>query len=260
MKNLAIKMMLGNNSYDYSEVFVPLEENFDAEFLGESEEPQKMFEMLKEKWEALKWGYYGDVELLEIVDISDKVKDPSKTVKDDEFDDLWIYEELAIDPEFYSRPFDKNPSDLKFVSWYAVDCYKGSVYSKDFAYYDCEGCNRTVCGQNPSNGWHSQIHIHDGWVECNKCYEERVLNEGINEDFDGSNIPGQFFDNSDIEENGWELVEESVLAGSGRSGYKDPNSVIGKIQTLIDGGNKVLVNYESMAIGGLGGYVSIYKK
>lgn len=255
-KRLAIQMELGSSSHDYDEVVVPLFDNLDDNNIYDDVPILDAFNQLKEKWEGAKWGYYGDVKNMRLIEAD---LGYSKVDKCSEFD-IWMFEELAVESDLYDRPFDLNPNSDKFVSWFARKCMIGNVYSKDFMYYYCYSCNRHVCGQNPSNGWMSQVHIGDGYVECNKCYEERVLRDGINDDFDGDNIPGQFFNYSDVEEAGWEEVETGLLAGSGRRGYADPSSVTGKIQKLIDEGWRVLVNYEDMAIGGLGGYVSLYKK
>ena len=259
--NLAIKFMIGSNFTDYDEVYVPLESNLmNATILddGEYDTLLAAFNALISKWSEMDIAYgNGDWHSFELVERPELSS--YEEVKDDELWDLWIYKEMAYMPEFYSRPFDKSPAELYFVSYFTAECYKGSIYSIDFGYYHCDSCERDVCGQNPANGWHSQVHIHDGWVECNKCYEERTLRDGINEDFD-DNIPGQFFNEADIQDNGWAEEETSVLAGSGYSGYADPNNVINKIRRLIDSGKKVLVNYDSMAIGGLGGYVSLYTK
>ena len=257
---LAISMMLSGYGIGEEPVTVPLFENLQEELIMDDEYPdvRNAFEALKQKWEAAEWGCTNnaccDMKLVEI-DLKDR-----ETVKDSEFYGLHIFKALAIDPEFYSRPFDESPDENYFVNWFSADCYAGRVYSKDFAYEVCDECNRTICFQNPSNGWHVQMHITDGGCICNKCYEENALIYGINDDFDGESIPGQFFNYKDIEENGWEKVEDSILAGSGYSGYRNPEYAISIIQKWIDAGRKVLVNYENMAIGGLGGYVSIYIK
>ena len=258
-RSLAIRMRIGQDGSQYDECIVPLFENLDKEGIYEYDYPDinDAFNKLKLKWCALKWGYVGHASDMELI----KTRLHSwEVVKDSEFD-MYIFKELAIDPEFYSRPFDKNPEINYFVNWFAADCYAGRIYSKDFAYSECDVCGRTICQQNPSNGWMSQVHIDDnGNCTCNKCYEESALVNGINDEFNGSNIPGQFFNDSEISEAGWEKVEDSILAGSGYSGHRDPKDAIGIIQKWIDAGKKVLVNYESMAIGGLGGYVSIYIK
>ncbi len=258
--SLAISLRIGQYGGEEDKCIVPLFDNLDAEGIYEDEYPdlEDAFNKLKLKWCAQKWGYYGHVSDMEIV----KTRLKSwETVEDSEFYKLRIFKELALTPEIWSRPFDETPEENYFVNWFAADCYIGRVYSKDFAYFECEECGRTICEQNPSNGWMSQMHIIDGWGSiCNKCYEERTLEEGINDQFDGESIPGQFYNDGEVAEAGWEKVEDHMLAGSGYSGYRDPKDAIGVIKKWIDAGKKVLVNYENMAIGGLGGYISIYIK
>lgn len=259
-RSLAIRMRIGQDGSQYDECIVPLFENLDEEGIYEYEFPNvnDAFNKLKLKWCSQKWGYYGHASDMELI----KPRLHSwATVRDSEFWELHIFKELALTPEIWSRPFDETPEENYFVNHFAADCYRGIIYSKDFAYFYCDDCGRTICQQNPSNGWMSQMHVIDGiGTICNKCYEEGALVNGINDEFDGESIPGQFFNESEILEAGWEKVEDYVLAGSGHTGYKDPKYAIGLIQKWIDAGKKVLVNYESMAIGGLGGYISIFIK
>lgn len=260
--NLAIKLNIGCSYSDFETIIVPFIEN--CEHVSEidiyTDTVLDAFNKLVKNWEFQAWGFDGSVQNLELVNIKDFHPniDTSKIIEDSEFWNFQIYEDLSFDSDLYDSPFDNSPNGMKFVSWFSEQCMIGEIYSKDFAYYHCEDCDRYVCGQSPSNGWHSQVHFHDGWIECNKCYEERTLRDGINEDFD-NNIPGQFYNYEDIESNGWTKdCDKSV--GSGYSSYTDPNPTIEYIGELIDSGLKVLINYESMAIGGLGGYISIYTK
>lgn len=205
--------------------------------------------------------YNVDMVSIELVNMKDEpvtLTDPEDQVKCEETD-WWIFKELAYEQEMKHRPFDAETTKY-FASYIFAQCYLGQVYSKDFGYYFCEGCQTWVCGQNPSNGWMSQVHTHDtGEVECNKCFEERILELGINDDFD-NNVPGGFFNQKDIDAHGWELVTEGMMVASGHSGYRDPNDAISVIKGIIDSGKRCLVDYDSMAIGGLGGYVTIYQK
>jgi hypothetical protein len=243
-----LKIKIGCNYTDYDEIFIPFVENLENLnlCLHDFSSTDEALEKLKELIEAGEYGFYGSAEVLELSSLHDN----KETANCEELD-LIIFKELAYMPNnVFSRPFDLNPEELLFSCYFAYKCYVGEVYSKDFAYYYCDGCNRYVCGQNPSNGWHSQIHVHDGWIECNKCYEERVLSEGINSDFD-NNLPGQFFNDKDIEANGWQIINDHV---------KGSKQVIDTVAKLINSGRKVLINYERMAIGGLEGYVSVYIK
>lgn len=256
-EKLAFQITIGCSYTDYETIVVPAIENLDAENCSEYdyEDISEAINELRKKWLDLNWGYDGEVTEFEVTEYTGNLE----TVKCDEFD-IWIYESESYQPEFYARPFDNSPKELYFSCYFAQDCYQGQIYSKDFAYFTCDCCGRTICEQNPSNGWMSQVHYDDCSATCNKCYEEQTLENGINDLFDGSSIPGQFYDESEILDAGWTKEYDSILAGSGYKGYRDPNDAISLIQTIIDLGKKCLVNYENMAIGGLGGYVSIYSK
>lgn len=219
----------------------------------------KAFSKLKEKWENEKWDYYNKAYDIHLIEVSDEdVKDPDDIVECDEFWGIKAYRELAVESDLYHTPFDENPENAYYSSQFAYDCMYGHKYSKDFAYFHCDECARDICEQK---GWHIQYHlIDDSWQMCNKCFEEISLENGINEYFNGDTIVGQFYEYADIENNGWELVEDGVLVGSGYTGYADPNKALNLIQELIDDDKLVLINYESMAIGGMGGYIDIYKK
>lgn len=258
---LAVELEIGCDFTDYETIVVPFKENVEQldSFYGEDEHTViEAFQMLQEKWLEEDWGYHGNMQNLRLV-IAD-VKDPSDTTGCAEFWKFYCYKENMIESDLYDRPFDDEPNGDMFSSNYARMCKIGDVYSKSFRYSCCEHCGRYVCEQNPSNGWHSQGHLYDYGFECNKCYEERTLEHGINDDYDGNTIPGQFYNVSDIEEHGWEMVVDSMMVGSGYSGFRSPEDAHKEIQQLIDDNWLVLINYGSMAIGGLGGYITIYRK
>ena len=260
--NLAIKLDIGCSYSDYETIYVPFLDNCNniSDIDIDTDTVQEAFSKLVKFWEAERWGYEGEVKNLELIDIREVHPniDITNIVEDSEFWNFQIYKDLSYESELYDSPFDLNPNDMVFSSWFAIDCMKGTLYSKDFGYEYCEDCGRDVCVQNPSNGWHSQVHYHENGIECNKCYEERTLRDGINEDFD-NNIPGQFYNYTDIEAAGW-VKESDQAAGSGHSDYHNPDNAISHLRELIESGLKVLVNYDSMAIGGMGGYFSVYTK
>lgn len=257
-KNLAIRAVIGPCSEE-EEIYLPFEENLlEHAIVEDGLSSEEKFDMLKKKMSEEPPG----VRLLELVNVSlaEPFIDTGKVQRDDYLPGILFYEDLGRGFDLYDRPFDDSPSDHHFCSWYTFEHYAGEAARADFSYYECSVCGRYVCEQNPSNGWHSQVHFRgSGEVICNKCQEEIWLREGINDDFDGKTIPGQFFNYEDIGKAGFEK-EGDYLAGSRYSGYKDPGIVTDKIKQLIANNYKVLVNYESMVIGGLDGYVSIYYK
>lgn len=257
-KEKAIKMTVSHWGAEDT-IVVPLWENYENEsaMTGDAETDQEAFNELVEYWKN-NIDYGISVHNCELVDH----KPEKDVVICDEFG-IYLYKSEALFPDnMYARPFDKNPESRSFACHIAMDAFIGNVYSKDFGYYFCDSCERIVCGQNPSNGWHSQVHFHEeGFVTCNKCYEEAVLEHGCNNDFDGKTIPGQFFNESEIEAAGWQLKHDCITVGYGRfGGYRPPDDVIKTLRDYADKGIKFLVNYENMAIGGMGGTISIYTK
>lgn len=252
---LAIQMIISYEGDD-QELILPLFENLESHDIYRKDHPDllKAFNVLKKNWEGTKWGYEADVSDMKLIETF-----ADETCMDAEFD-VYMFTERAIHSELYDRPFENEPNDMKFCCNFSYDCMIGRVYSKDFDYEHCQDCERTICLQNPSNGWMVQGHQNDAGWECNKCYEERTMPDGINDEFNGSQIPGQFYNDEDIIENGWTKIHDNILVASGYSGYNDPKHAIGMISDLIEAGDKVLVNHEAMAIGGLGGYISIYTK
>lgn len=264
-KNKVLKLIISYFGGD-DVVYLPVEENIDDENVD-------TFKELKEKWEKVKWGYHGtaEVKLIKVPKkVLDTVKDFDNTTRCTELD-IWCFTDLMHDPELYSRPFDKNPQGSLFSCNFAIDCMKGEVYSKDFAYFECADCNRTICEQNPSNGWHVQYRHVDGDCGdriCLKCYEEQQFKEGVDIDdvIRKQQLPGMFFNTSDLEREGFEVVEgwDSVEVGMGRITSTEPSGVFKRLADARDQGvfkdKIVIINYESMAIGGLGGYFSIYVK
>lgn len=289
----AIRFTVGGYGSDDT-LIVPLEENLDSHkiYVDEDLSEEEAFLELKAKWEAEKWGYHGNAHSIELIEVhtqaeADMLKSqgvlfedveteyiivdkPDDTTECNEFYNLYCFTELMIDPEFYSRPFDTAPDGLLYSCWFAVDCMRGSVYSKDFAYFDCDCCNRTICEQNPSNGWMSQGRFYPDddscSMICNKCFEEEMFEKGVDvsEVLRCRTIPGTFFVTSELEEKGFFEVEDmqDVLVGAGRFGSQDEsvffNLLADKEAALKD--HIVVFNYESMSIGGMGGYISVWAK
>ena len=126
----------------------------------------------------------------------------------------------------------------------------------DFRYFTCQVCYRQVCRQNPANGWHSQVRVVGDEELCLKCYEEHILDNGVErEEFEEGHLPGMFFsgDNHEPLDAGYECIMDNVFIG-------DPKPVIAKALELIDRGHKVVIGYESMGIGGSEGAVSLFAK
>ena len=280
-------------AYDDDQVmYLPIEENLLNEniFDDEYETLEEALELLTHKWKSQDWDYDKKTTFtLKLVDvyttseakevqkqlslfIKEKgielpiVDNPSDTDKCHEFG-IICFTELMYEPERYSRPFDTRPTGNKFSCWYAADCDEGRIYSKDYTYFECECCQRTICEQNPSNGWMVQYRIvNDCEMMCTKCYEEQMMSEGVDIDkmLEEKTIPGLFASSSELEAAGFERVEDmdGVLVGSGYSGYQSEDVFFQKIKDRYDElkSKIVFIEYDTMAIGGLGGYVTVWAK
>lgn len=133
----------------------------------------------------------------------------------------------------------------------------------DFRWFECCECGRMICEQNPSNGWMTQYRYasEDGDMICLKCYESDILKNGIaREKFETGSLAGMFFsgDNHEPYDAGYEDVED--FHNRLVRGEDDAKAVCAKAIELIDSGHKVVLGYESMAIGGLEGYISLFSK
>jgi len=90
---------------------------------------------------------------------------------------LWLFKELAYPADLFDRPYQVNPEVHYFLNDFFYDCFIGHVYSKDFGYEYCEGCDRYICEQDPSCGWttHFRSIDEEGYYrECLKCVNDRM--------------------------------------------------------------------------------------
>ena len=181
--------------------------------------------------------------------------------------DMWIYKESAYAASLYWRPFDENPQTFFFCTTFAYECYIGRQYSKDFAFFHCVGCGREICEQNPDNGWHIQYAVINECEQiCLRCKEKQLFDSGVDVDeiIRTQQVDGMFLNTNELLDAGFQIHEkfDGVLLGSGYSGYADPQNFFDKLQECREDfeGKTVIINYENMAIGGLGGYISVWIK
>lgn len=174
--------------------------------------------------------------------------------------------------ELWSRPFDLQPyiayvckeTPAKFKKsyrQYVESCEELLTDSSwaDFRYFTCDHCNRMICEQNPSNGWMSQVRYLDDYntTLCLKCYEEELYTNGVEiESLEEGTLPGMFLDYNELKERDFTCVLDDIHV----TGKDSAKCVCDKGIELINSGHIVLIAYESMAIGGLEGYVSLYSK
>ena len=163
-----------------------------------------------------------------------------------------------ISAEVYNTPWDNAAVTKVFCS---AGCRDVFLYEPDFAYFWCDGCGRLICEQNPSNGWHTQYRELDDEKICLKCYQEQILENGVErKKFEKNEIPGMFFswDNTEAKEAGYEEV--TGYQNNHITGQDSAERFCKKAIELIDKGYKVIAAYGSMAIGGLEGYVTLLAK
>ena len=162
--------------------------------------------------------------------------------------------------------FCKNIPDSMYKKYDSIRYYDSCVdllmdtSLSDFRYFTCEICQRLVCYQNPRNGWHSQVRIINECEEvCLKCYEETILENGIDRDsFVNRQIKGMFFSygNTKLTEAGYKLIIDNTFIHSQESVDNYCRTVI----DLIDSGHKVVTGYGHLGLGGSEGYVSLFAK
>ncbi len=159
----------------------------------------------------------------------------------------------GIAAELYDTPWDTVAKEAWFCS---DDCESAYLYTGDFQYRTCEGCERLVCQQNPSNGWMWQYRNHAGLGEiCLQCYETEILKNGQpRSDFEGDRINGGMFfshGNREAHARGFEEVDgfEYFFVDSHERARRYNERALG----LSDRGNLVITAWERMAIGNLEG-------
>lgn len=160
--------------------------------------------------------------------------------------------------DVYDSPFEKTPVKRLYVcSEECDDYFRDTNY--DFAYRECEWCNRYICERNPSNGWHEHFRqVEDYFRVCLSCFEEHLLTNGApREKFERHALTGMFFSygNTEAIEAGYEPVEgfEDYFVGDSLKLKEYCDKAI----ELIDSGFTVLNAWERVAIGGSEGTVSM---
>jgi len=130
----------------------------------------------------------------------------------------------------------------------------------DFGYFECDQCHKMIIMRCPYNGWREYSRMsEDGEQTCVKCIQDdRLINGDKKETFEKGAIPGEFYNESDIANHNWKLVP-----GMRRvyiTGQASAEEFCKTALKLIGENYKVLVDYDSMGIGGGEGYVSMYYK
>ncbi len=175
--------------------------------------------------------------------------------------------------EVYDSPWDEEPT----IIWthdserrpvpYAQSCTEAIEDSNltDFHYFMCEGaCGRTVIARCPQNGWNSYVRIIDECEQwCLACVEATLKEEGIagfprelEKLFDYGRMFGMFFNESELEGEGWSATKYRTFV----TGEESAMRLAEEAERLHDQGRLIIIGYESLAIGGSEGYVTLFSK
>lgn len=169
--------------------------------------------------------------------------------------------------EAFDSPFDKvgttvymhrSAPDLGDFGNYFVESCLDLMEDQswaDFRYFTCDHCYRWVCRQNPAQGYHVQYRwLEDGGDEvCLRCYEEHILENGVDrEAIENGQLPGMFFSSGNPEplEAGYHQILDHA---------SDIDFVRDTVLAAMDNGNQVVIGYERLGLGG-GGEVSVFVK
>lgn len=173
--------------------------------------------------------------------------------------------------ELYNTPFDDTPYTAYVCKETPQTVKKGLGRSwmesceelltdtswADFRFFECADCRRTICEQNPRNGWHTQSR----WIEdeqiCLRCYEQHLLENGVSlESLENGTLPGMFLNDNELRDAGFVLMLDNYKV----SGKKNAEIVCNRGIQWIKEGKIVIVNYERMSIIGDEGYISLWTK
>jgi len=204
-----------------------------------------------------------------------EVKNWGAVVECDEFEVI-CFKELAIEVPIWHTPWDEEPNIYHYCGFYAFECDRGNEYAKDYMHSECPVCHREFMHQNPQNGWRVFAHyLHDGemmdcdeTVVCEKCWVEHLVKEGVDIDdmIERQKISATFFSTDDFEQGGYEEAKEinCFTVGCGQFDTVPISKFYDRLKELKAAGYfdryKVLFDIESMAYGGMGGIVTMWRK
>gem|GEM_PF-3295258 len=158
----------------------------------------------------------------------------------------------------FETPWEDEPVEKLFCS---DDCGDIYLYEEPWAYFLCNKCDREICEQNPRNGWHIQYRSYEGETVCLRCYEELILENGVErEKLEQGLIPGMFFSYGNREPLEAGYRESPEFSNFFVRTEQDAKSFIKRALSLMDDGKKVVICYENLAMGGGEGYVTLMAK
>lgn len=156
----------------------------------------------------------------------------------------------------YGTPYYEEGDEFKFCS---DECEEVHLER----YFYCEGCERYIATDNGRRKFirvveHEHPHGSHNQVMCLVCYEEFLLENGqpVN-DFDGASKinGGKFMDDRELEKEGWKRVGWYKIEGTEDIEQYNEDALHMKDLEVM-----VITNYESVAVGGIGGSVTMWVK
>lgn len=263
--NIAVFTMDGNSH------LIPIAENIEKlERELEYNNCELNYDGLKSYIEKTKFLYYYDATLTPFIYEPEQLMlvndydnslgfEHLKTFEVEYDDELGIlgFKELMVEFETYDTPYSEEPEIRYYISYDGIDGLMGRIYSRDFAYFECEKCGRVICEQNPNNGYHVQFK----WIEdldgkvCNSCYEKQLLDIGSSrKKLENYELDGLFLDNEDL----YEFEELKNIPSFVNS--ENLKHVCELILETVKPEEVFLIQYNALGLGGGEGYITVYKK
>lgn len=263
--NIAVFTMEGNSH------IIPIAENIERlEWELKYNDCTPDYDGLKQYIDNSKFMYYYDAKLTKFIYEPEQLMLVDDSVNDFGFEQLKTFEvayddelgilgfkELMVEFETYDTPYSEEPEIRYYISYDGIDGLMGRIYSRDFAYFECEKCGRVICEQNPSNGYMVQFK----WIEdldgkvCNSCYEKQLLEIGSSrKKLENYELDGLFLDNEDL----YEFEELTNIPSFVNSG--NLKHVCELILATVKPEEVFLIQYNTLAITGSEGYITVYKK
>lgn len=156
---------------------------------------------------------------------------------------------FVFSQEVFDNPYEKEGQIKSYCSEEHMD---EDLFQKgDFDYFICHKCQRTVCGQAPSNGWHTQSREIDDELYCLPCYEEILVERGLTDE-EINKLRGTFGIGDVAEKAGYEKKDDIFVS------FVNKKHVIGLIRKYLP--NKIVIEYYDMGYGGTEGTITLWVK
>lgn len=165
-----------------------------------------------------------------------------------------IHENNIFVSDLHDTPWEIIPTTVYYCGEECRDAYLGITVSKGFAWFDCDECRRTICEQNPANGYMVQYRVVGDDKVCLRCYQDKMLKEGVSLDrIKEGHLDGMFFDRDELRKSGFTEIDDYFINSSSKEAFL--SIVARRLETEI-----VCIDYVRLGHGGGEGTVSIWSK